>query len=408
MLCDNMKKILLITNYFYPKTSVATNRMVAFAKYLNYFGYKVYVVTDGNEDRKIINNDIDITYVKDNSMFRTLDTNIKENMFLHYIKCMYNIIFNNLDLISNNWINKVVNVSQQIINENNIDIIISSYPSIENIVIGSRLKEKNKYIYWIADMRDALWTTSVSEKIRNNLLRIGKVYLNNADGILGVSKPQVDGYKKFLMNNKIAFCEVRNGFDFNVKLNNNSLVKKEYFNIVYAGIFYGDRKPDNFFKALENIINNKNIHVTIIGNSAPIHIPNLLKENIYELDRLNYNDLIEYMQNEADALLMISPKSVEKGAYTGKIFDYLGCCKPILALVPKDDVAANLIEKANAGYVAENENIIGIEKILNMAYDDWKNKNKFISNIDIIKKHHRKNQVKILDKFIQSLLKGKS
>ena len=314
MLCDNMKKILLITNYFYPKTSVATNRMVAFAKYLNYFGYKVYVVTDDNEDRKIINNDIDITYVKDNSMFRTLDTNIKENMFLHYIKCMYNIIFNNLNLISNNWINKVVNVSQQIINENNIDIIISSYPSIENIVIGSRLKEKNKYIYWIADMRDALWTTSVSEKIRNNLLRIGKVYLNNADGILGVSKPQVDGYKKFLMNNKIAFCEVRNGFDFNVKLNNNSLVKKEYFNIVYAGIFYGDRKPDNFFKALENIINNKNIHVTIIGNSAPIHIPNLLKENIYELDRMNYNDLIEYMQNEADALLMISPKSVEKAS----------------------------------------------------------------------------------------------
>ena len=73
--------------------------------------------------------------------------------------------------------------------------------------------------------------------------------------------------------------------------------------------------------------------------------------------------------------------------------------------MPKDDVAAELIEKANAGYVAENENIFEIEEILNKAYTDWKNQNQFITDIKIIEKHHRKNQVKILDKFIQSLLR---
>lgn len=398
-----MKKVLIITNYFYPKLSVATNRMIAFAKYLKYFGYDVYVITDGVEDKNITYNNIKITYVKNNSWIKSLDTNVRECKIFHYLKCVYNIIINNLNNISKKWIKKMINSSQKLIIDKEIDIVISSYPSIENIIIGSKLKEKYKNLCWIADMRDALWTTSVSNKVRNNLLKLGKRYLGNADGILGVSKPQVDGYKEFIQNSGIKFCEVRNGFDFNLTVN--KMLKNEYFNIVYAGIFYGDRKPDNFFKALEKTINDKNIQVTIIGNSAPIHIPNSIKDNIKELNRMEYDDLIDYIKLNADALLMISPKNVEKGAYTGKIFDYLGCCKPIIALVPKDDVAAELIEKANAGYVAENENIFEIEEILNKAYTDWKNQNQFITDIKIIEKHHRKNQVKILDKFIQSLLR---
>ena len=119
-----------------------------------------------------------------------------------------------------------------------------------------------------------------------------------------------------------------------------------------------------------------------------------------------YDKLITTLKEEADLLVLIIPKSREEGIYSGKIFDYLGCLKPILGLVPRNDVAAQLIRDTNTGYIAENEKIDEIEQNILNAYFDWTNNIPFNPNLSLIRKFHRKEQAKILDNLIVSLCRG--
>jgi len=106
---------------------------------------------------------------------------------------------------------------------------------------------------------------------------------------------------------------------------------------------------------------------------------------------------------KSDALLLIHPANGRKGIFTGKLFEYLATLKPIIALVDEEDVAAELIREANAGYICDNANIQKIEMILEEAYAEWAQKRKRVFNKDVILKHHRKEQVKRLENFIEEL-----
>ena len=61
------------------------------------------------------------------------------------------------------------------------------------------------------------------------------------------------------------------------------------------------------------------------------------------------------IQRSSDVLLLLlwdDPR--ERGVYTGKVFEYFGARRPILALGPKDNVAAALIERRGAGFVSND------------------------------------------------------
>ena len=59
------------------------------------------------------------------------------------------------------------------------------------------------------------------------------------------------------------------------------------------------------------------------------------------------------IQTNADVLMLVVRNNASgKGIYTGKLFEYLGAGRPILALVPSDGVAARLLEQRGAGVVS--------------------------------------------------------
>lgn len=396
-----MANILLITNFYPPIESIATNRMIAFSKYLQEFGHTVFVITVG-EQNKTVDEQIKTYYLKNSTCISLANTNKKENIIKHNFKCLYNIFLSSCGFNPySNWEKRAIKEGNRIIKRNNINIVISSYPDISTMAIAYKLKTMNS-IKWIADMRDALWSETVAEKFRKKLIRIGTQLLNHSDVILSVSKPQLLGYKRILRNDAKIFSQIRNGYDFDVKIKN---IDNNFFHIIYAGNFYGERKPYNFFAAIEMLIKEKRIDlkVTIVGNHSPIKIPKELKNTVFNIDRLPYEKLIKYLQENADVLLLISPTSIEKGTYTGKLFDYIGCYKPILGLVPCNDVAAKLIVESDLGYVSENENIVSIKNVVWQAYSDWRQKKPFCPNEFVIQKHHRKEQIQLLDNIIREI-----
>ena len=57
---------------------------------------------------------------------------------------------------------------------------------------------------------------------------------------------------------------------------------------------------------------------------------------------------------------------------SGKVFEYLAAERPILAVVPPDGAAAELIRETGAGVVVAPDDIDGIERELRALRDRWR------------------------------------
>jgi len=57
---------------------------------------------------------------------------------------------------------------------------------------------------------------------------------------------------------------------------------------------------------------------------------------------------------------------------SGKVFEYLAAERPILAVVPPDGAAAELIRETGAGVVVAPDDIDGIERELAAMRDRWR------------------------------------
>ena len=398
-----MKKILIISTFYKPIQCVAANRINAFAKYLHEFGYDVTVLTCGYEYNVGENIEGGIRVIRlineSKGILSPFDTQRKENKFIHYMKCLYNIGIQNISIDSDaNWTKIALIKAGHLMKKYDFDYVLSSALPIGPHIVGMELKKKYQKIKWIADMRDAISEPrGVSCIYKYQIRKLGKNILNTCDYLLAVSKPQLELFKAHYEGNDIdKFYQIRNGFDFAFEPNRRKS-KKAYFSIIYAGSFYGAIKPNNFFLALLRVLEKQeiNLKVRIIGNKAPIEIPLGLRNIVSEESTLPYEAICKEMKN-ADALLMVTPSCLEKGIYTGKLFDYLGSGTPIIALAPPDDVAGQLIKQANAGYVAANEDVDAIENIIEKAYDDWATNAFPQPRIEVIKMHHRKEQVRRL------------
>lgn len=403
-----MKKILIISTFYRPIQCVAANRINAFAKYLHEFGYDVTVLTcsNGEKNEDVIEDNIRVIRIVNDchGVLSAFDTNKVETPVIHYMKCLYNMAVANfiIDAVPN-WTSKAIDKAVNLLSEEHYDYVLSSALPLGPHIIGMKLKQCYPYIKWIADMRDAISEPrNATFFYKRRIRKLENKVLNKCDYLLAVSKPQVELFKQHYQGEEIdKFYQIRNGFDFAFEPNRRKS-KKAYFSIIYAGSFYGARKPNNFFLALLRVLarNEMKLRVRIIGNKAPIEIPLGLRNIVSEESALPYEVICKEMKN-ADALLMVTPSCLEKGIYTGKLFDYLGSGTPIIALAPPDDVAGQLIKKANAGYVVANEDINSIEKVIECAYEDWANEKIFIPNTDIIMAHTRKEQVKRLANILQ-------
>jgi glycosyltransferase involved in cell wall biosynthesis len=54
------------------------------------------------------------------------------------------------------------------------------------------------------------------------------------------------------------------------------------------------------------------------------------------------------------------------------VFEYLAAARPILAVVPPDGAAANLIREAGAGIVVAPDDVAGMTAALRDLHRDWK------------------------------------
>lgn len=397
------KNILIISIYYPPIASIASNRIESFAKYLDKEKYNVFVHTLDSKEEYILDK-VKVSRVDNNALLQPLLFTKRTNKFLHYSKVIYNKLlkyfFKNEYRV---WISESLRILPEVIKENNIDVILSTYAPTAPHLAALELKKRFPHLKWIADMRDEMSKgVSLSKKTQKEYQDLEQEIFKYANAVTSVSKPIVDEFQEMCLNNKVLFREIRNGYDFDLL---ESTKNNSNFTITYTGNFYGGRNPINFLQALANVVekhNLKNIKVQFVGVKTHFDIPKVLQDIVEIISSVAHDRAIEMMR-QSDILLLIHPSNGRKGIFTGKIFEYLATLTPILALVDENDVASQLVNDANAGYVSDNADIDKIEQKILDAYDEWVNKKPRKFNTEVITKHHRKEQVKRLEHLISEL-----
>jgi hypothetical protein len=173
------------------------------------------------------------------------------------------------------------------------------------------------------------------------------------------------------------------------------------FTITHAGTFYGNRKPGNFFQALSELLAEKkitNIRINLVGAGNTILPPSELQPYLQVTGKIDHEEALRFTM-ESDANLIIKP-ATEKGAIPGKLFEYLGTLKPILACMDSGEETASIIRRANAGFIAGFDDIGGIKGIILEAYALWAGRRRLEVDRDYIAQFQRRNQVKLLEEEI--------
>ena len=384
-----MKKVLVISNYFSLTKNVygiiGALRIKKFCKYLPELGWFPIVLT-----RNILNNRLEIensqnmriVYIqyKKEKLFQNVDQTLMgkngykskwaQSKLRNLLVFLTKEIFYYPDEFRS-WLTYAVNVGVELVKEEKIDLIFSSaLPPTVHLITSQIQKRTN--LPWVAEYRD-LWSENYYLKhffIRSWFERKLEVKtLQNAKLLITVSEPLAE---KLRQMHKKPVEVITNGFDDeDYKL---EVPLTPYFSITYTGqIYEGKQDPTLLFIAVKKLIEDRKtdekfFKIRFYGPEKDIPKIEFLAEK-YNLQKvvkhygpMPLNESI-IRQKESTILLLLNWNSPEeKGVYTGKIFEYLGAGRPILA-IPKIDggVVDELLKKTNCGVsVSDLDEIINI------------------------------------------------
>ena len=282
-----------------------------------------------------------------------------------------------------NWKPFAVKAGSELLQEENIDTIMSSSPPITSHLIARELKDRHK-IPWLAELRD-LWSQNHNysySPLRKMLdRRLELKTLAKADALLTVSQPWAE--KLRMLHRGKTVHMIARGFDM-AEVNDPPAQLTTKFTITYTGSIYtGKHDPSKLFAALRDLISDRvidpsNIEVRFYGTRE-----GWLEEEIKQYGLSNIvkqygvvpRQIALEKQRESQLLLRLKwEDQQERGAYSGKIFEYLAARRPILATGGSDDVVSELLNDTKAGICAPT--VEDIKNTLKELYSEYKLKGK--------------------------------
>ena len=311
------------------------------------------------------------------------------------------------------WLPYAVKAGRQLLKIKRYDAIMATIGPYTSGLAAYKLSRQYG-IPLIIDYRDH-WTMNpylsfITPFHRKFSEHLEKKILKHASVISTVSKTmRSDLLQKFGSQLYSKIKVMYNGWDeedFNVVP-----VKEKSKKIIirYIGNFYGYRTPKYFIKALENIkMKNKlpsDIQVEFVGNYH-IEIKNIFTNSsiancINIIPQVNNKEAIKLLIN-CDGILLFIATCKGRGVLTGKLFGYMRSGKQILAMIPPDGEAAEILRKHNYKFITAIENIEKIEEKFVEFYESIK-KNEIIE-YKISSKFNRENQTEKFISFIEGQL----
>src|SRR5439155_19552954 len=144
--------------------------------------------------------------------------------------------------------------------------------------------------------------------------------------------------------------------------------------ILYAGALYSSRSPEPFLTGFARFVSrHPDARFVIAGGSSDLDLPAMIARHgltgwVALLGRLPHEEVLGRMQSASALLAIQSP--ADDVHVPGKLFEYIGARRPILAVSQPCEVT-ELVNKNNLGWVAE-PNAESVAATLAMAYRAWR------------------------------------
>ena len=251
-----------------------------------------------------------------------------------------------------------------------IDVVITTSPPGSVHFVGAAVQRASG-TRWIADLRDPLVAnqhrrddTAAARARQAANEQVARLVARNADAVTCVSEAIADEVRGLGARGPVRV--IANGCDFD------DFAGLEYepaprFRITHTGSFFGKRDPRPFLQAFHDA--GLDAVARFVGDFRSSD-----REWAEALDLGDRLEIVDYLpradslrlQRDSEALLLLVPDAGGrgKGVLSGKVFEYIAAGRPILAVVPPDGAAADLVRETGSGVVVAPDDVDGIRAAL--------------------------------------------
>ena len=409
-----MKRVLIITYYWPPSGGAGVQRWLKFVKYLRSFNWEPIVFTIENGEFPVLDYDLNkeipdgvevlkVPAWEPYKMYKLFSGKNKtdginsgflsEKKGSSFVESLSKWIRGNLFIPDARkfWIKPANQFLNHYLQNNAIDVIISSGPPHSTHLIGLSLKNKFQ-IPWLSDFRDP-WTnidfykdlklTKIADqkhkKLENDVLV-------QSDIVLTIGK-QLSKELKTLGAKRVEIIE--NGFDPQDFLDDTNHELDEKFSIAHIGSFTPSRNHLVLWKALSHLVDEQEefkskLEIKLIGKVDYSVLQSIkdfgLDTYLKKIEYVSHSEVIKHQKTSKLLLLMVNNTPNAKGIVTGKVFEYMASKRPILAIGPKDGDLGEILTRTSSGIVCDYDNV---ENLSSTIWRIFKDDTKFENNISL-------------------------
>jgi glycosyltransferase involved in cell wall biosynthesis len=380
-------KVLLVTMYFPPAGGGGVQRPLKFATHLPALGIETHVLAP--DDPKWLYSDPGLAPPTQAWIHRARYLGPRAHRLADELHGR-----SGLDLLSRQarslsrrvlvpdenvaWNLTAIPAAVRIVRSEGIDVVLTTSPPNSVHLIGAAVKRMTR-VRWVADLRDSIAShphrrveraaVRAKEKVSASVARL---VARQADVIVAASDAIAE--EALGLEPAGVVTTILNGADFD------DFAGLEYrrgdrFRITHTGSFFGKRDPRPFLSALAES-GLQDVVARFVGDFRVADrdwAESLgLGDRLELLPHVSRRDALA-LQRDSDALLLLIPDAGGRGqgVLSGKVFEYLAAERPILAAVPPEGAAAELIRETGAGVVAAPDDVPALTRALTELHAAW-------------------------------------
>jgi glycosyltransferase involved in cell wall biosynthesis len=274
------------------------------------------------------------------------------------------------------WGLTAIPAARRIVRDEKIDVLVTTSPPASVNLIGAAVAQATR-VPWVADLRDSV-AANPDRRVEKVAVRVkekgqalvASLVAKRADAVVTVSEAIAEEMRSLGAQHVHV---IPNGCDFD-DFEGLEYRRGDRFRITHTGSFFGHRDPKPFLRALAEA--KDDVVARFVGGLRAADREFAeglgLGERLEEIPHVPRRSALE-LQRDSDALLLLLPEAGGRGRTvpSGKIYEYLAAERPILAAVPTDGVAADLVRRAHAGVVVAPDDVTGLKSAIEGLRARW-------------------------------------
>ena len=272
------------------------------------------------------------------------------------------------------WLPRAWRRAEEILSQDSFDAVVTTSFPFSAVLLG-HMAQVRFGVPWAAEFRD-LWTEDPRFPRRSGPFvadseRLERVVLDSADAVVAVSPPLAGRFVRRGGGTRVRCIEL--SYEEAV-FESPPAPPADRFHLVQAGTLYPGMLPAAVPKALDLLaqlgkLDRARFDMTLAGAnlSGRAALP-----GARVLGHVPHSD-IRRLYRGASALLLVLPGEL-RDFIPSRLFEYMASGVPILAMVPPDSVAAQMVRRSRTGIVVDVA--AGVDEVaaaLYGLYSGWRN-----------------------------------